>query len=95
MASIRGTRADRAEFVIGVDLRNSTGNAWTADYLKITGELDVDLAEQHRCRGARKNRLRAADRLLRRSRHQRRAPIFNDARDHTYEGLYGGARQHG
>ncbi len=27
----------------GVDLRNSAGNAWTADYLKITGELDVDL----------------------------------------------------
>jgi Mn-containing catalase len=27
----------------GVDLRNSVGNAWTADYLKITGELDVDL----------------------------------------------------
>src|SRR5271166_1101957 len=27
----------------GIDLRNSVGNAWTADYLKITGELDVDL----------------------------------------------------
>lgn len=27
----------------GVDLRNSMGNAWTADYLKVTGELDVDL----------------------------------------------------
>lgn len=27
----------------GVDLRNSMGNAWTADYLKITGEIDVDL----------------------------------------------------
>ena len=27
----------------GVDLRNSVGNAWTADYLKITGEIDVDL----------------------------------------------------
>src|ERR1700724_4222663 len=27
----------------GMDLRNSAGNAWTADYLKITGELDVDL----------------------------------------------------
>ncbi len=27
----------------GLDLRNSAGNAWTADYLKITGELDVDL----------------------------------------------------
>src|SRR5881628_41247 len=27
----------------GVSLHNSMGNAWTADYLKITGELDVDL----------------------------------------------------
>jgi Mn-containing catalase len=27
----------------GVGLMNSMGDAWTADYLKITGELDVDL----------------------------------------------------
>ncbi len=27
----------------GVVLHNSQGNPWTADYLKITGELDVDL----------------------------------------------------
>src|SRR5436189_5327288 len=27
----------------GVNLYNSMGNAWTADHLKITGELDVDL----------------------------------------------------
>lgn len=27
----------------GVALNNSAGNPWTADYLKITGELDVDL----------------------------------------------------
>jgi Mn-containing catalase len=27
----------------GVNLYNSMGSAWTADYLKITGELDVDL----------------------------------------------------
>src|SRR5262249_53227745 len=27
----------------GVNLCNSMGDAWTADYLKITGELDVDL----------------------------------------------------
>ena len=27
----------------GVGLQNSMGDAWTADYLKITGELDVDL----------------------------------------------------
>ncbi len=27
----------------GVNLFNSVGTAWTADYLKVTGELDVDL----------------------------------------------------
>jgi Mn-containing catalase len=27
----------------GLNLYNSQGNAWTADYLKISGELDVDL----------------------------------------------------
>lgn len=27
----------------GVNLFNSMGNSWTADYLKVTGELDVDL----------------------------------------------------
>ena len=27
----------------GVTLCNSMGNAWTGDYLKVTGELDVDL----------------------------------------------------
>jgi Mn-containing catalase len=27
----------------GVALRNSAGNPWTADYLKVTGELDIDL----------------------------------------------------
>ncbi len=27
----------------GVALCNSMGSAWTADYLKVTGELDVDL----------------------------------------------------
>ncbi len=27
----------------GVTLCNSMGNSWTADYLKVTGELDVDL----------------------------------------------------
>ncbi len=27
----------------GVGLHNSMGNPWTADYLKVTGELDVDL----------------------------------------------------
>ena len=30
-----------------MNLFNSQGNAWTADYLKITGELDVDLRKQY------------------------------------------------
>jgi len=34
----------------GVNLFNSQGNAWTADYLKITGELDVDLRRTSRPR---------------------------------------------
>ena len=50
---LKPTRADRnaahADPLIaiagggGVNLYNSQGNPWTADYLKITGELDVDL----------------------------------------------------
>ena len=32
----------------GVSLNNSAGNPWTADYLKISGQLEVDLAQQHR-----------------------------------------------
>ncbi|MDR6759509.1 Mn-containing catalase [Mycoplana sp. BE70] len=34
---------DEAEGGGGVNLFNSLGNPWTADYLKITGELDADL----------------------------------------------------
>jgi Mn-containing catalase len=41
----------------GVNLFNSQGNPWTADYLKITGELDADLRKQYRRRGAREDRL--------------------------------------
>jgi len=45
----RSRRAAEADPLIaiagggGVNLQNSMGNAWTADYLKISGELDVDL----------------------------------------------------
>jgi Mn-containing catalase len=41
----------------GVNLFNSMGNAWTADYLKITGELRRRLAEQHRGGGEGEDRL--------------------------------------
>ena len=50
----------------GVSLNNSQGNAWTSDYLKITGELEVDLTKQYRRRGSGQDRLRAAHRLYRR-----------------------------
>jgi Mn-containing catalase len=42
----RGAEADPLIAICGgggVDLRNSMGNAWTADYLKITGQIEVDL----------------------------------------------------
>jgi len=50
---LKTTKADRESAEVdplvaiagggGVSLLNSAGDAWTADYLKITGELDVDL----------------------------------------------------
>jgi Mn-containing catalase len=39
----------------GVSLFNSMGDAWTADYLKITGELGVDLRRISRRKPARKS----------------------------------------
>ena len=63
----------------GVNLFNSMGDPWTADYLKITGELDVDLQEQHRRRSARQDRLRASDQLLQRRWHQGCAAVPDDA----------------
>jgi hypothetical protein len=50
----------------GGNLFNSQGNAWTADYLKIAGELDVRPAQQYRSRSPREDRLRKADQFLRR-----------------------------
>ena len=48
----------------GVSLFNSVGDAWTADYLKITGELGSRFAQQYRCRGTSQNRLRTPDHHL-------------------------------
>ena len=41
----------------GVALFDSMGNAWTADYLKITGDLGVRSPQQHCCRSARQDRV--------------------------------------
>lgn len=53
----------------GINLFNSMGNPWTADYLKITGELDVDLRNNIAAEGARQDCLRTPDQLLQRRRH--------------------------
>jgi len=41
----------------GINLFNSQGNPWTADYLKITGELDVDLRSNIAAEARAKKRL--------------------------------------
>jgi len=46
LKSLEGAESDPLIAIAGgggVNLFNSEGNPWTADYLKITGELDVDL----------------------------------------------------
>jgi len=39
----------------GVDLFGPMGNAWTADYLKITGEVDADLRATSRLKPERRS----------------------------------------
>ena len=53
------------------------------------------LSQQHRSRGARQDRLRAADQFLRRCRHQGRPAVPDDARNHPHEGVLARARKHG
>ena len=79
----------------GVDLCNSMGNAWTADYLKITGELDVDLRSNIAAEARAKIVYERLINFTRRSGHNRRAAVPDDARNHAHEGVHGGAGQPG
>ena len=79
----------------GVNLFNSHGK-------RLDGGLSQDHRrarrrppQQHRGRGPRQDRLRAADQFLRRCRHQGRAAVPHDARNHPHEGLRRSARKHG
>ena len=70
----------------GVNLFNSQGNPWTADYLKITGELDVDLrnniAAEARAKIVYERLINFCD-----ERRLHRCPaVPDDARDHPHEG---------
>ena len=78
----------------GVNLFNSQGNPWTADYLKITGELDVDLRSNIAAEARAKIVYERLDQFLRRRRYQGSAAIPHDARDHPYEGVRSRARKH-
>ena len=66
---------------------NSMGDAWTADYLKITGELDVDLrsniAAEARAKIVYERLIDFCD-----DRDQGCAAVPDDARDHAHEGFH-------
>ena len=79
----------------GVNLFNSMGNAWTADYLKITGELDVDLRSNIAAEARAKIVYERLINFCRDRRHQGCAAVSDDPRDHPYAGLHAGAREHG
>ena len=72
----------------GVNLFNSMGNAWTADYLKITGELDVDLRSNIAAEARAKIVYERLINFCRRRRHQGRAAVSDDARDHAHAGVH-------
>ena len=79
----------------GVSLFNSMGDAWTADYLKITGELDVDLRSNIAAEARAKIVYERLINFTRRSGNDRRPAVPHDPRDYPYEGLHGGAGKHG
>jgi Mn-containing catalase len=76
----------------GVALCNSMGTSWTADYLKITGDLAVDLHSNIAAEGRAKIVNEAFDQLLRRSRDKGGFAVLDDPRDHAHASIYAGAR---
>jgi Mn-containing catalase len=71
----------------GVALHNSMGDAWTADYLKITGELDVDLRSDIAAE-ARAKIVYEANPVHRRSGKHSGIAIPDDTGNHAYESLH-------
>ena len=79
----------------GVALCNSMGNAWTADYLKITGELDVDLRSNIAAEARAKIVYERLINFCDDRGHQGGAAIPDDPRDHASARLHAGPRQSG
>jgi Mn-containing catalase len=79
----------------GVNLFDSMGNPWTATYLKITGELDVDLRSNIAAEARAKI---VYERLIDHTQDPGTIDALqfsDDARDYAYEVVSGGARQPG
>ena len=79
----------------GVSLFNSMGDAWTADYLKITGELDVDLRSNIAAEARAKIVYERLINFCDDPGIEGRASISHDARNYPYEGVHGGSGEHG
>ena len=71
-----------------MNLFNSEGNAWTADYLKITGELDVDLRSNIAAEARAKIVYERLINFCRDAGHQGRASVPHDAGNHAHAGLH-------
>ena len=79
----------------GVALCNSMGAAWTADYLKITGELDVDLRSNIAAEARAKIVYERLMDFTRGSWHVGCAAVLDDSRNHPHEGVHGSFGEHG
>jgi Mn-containing catalase len=79
----------------GVNLFNSMGDAWTADYLKITGELDVDLRSNIAAEARAKIVYERLINFCDDPGSKERITVFDDPRDHPHESVYGGSRESG
>ena len=75
----------------GPALTNSAGVPWTAAYVDTRGDPTCDLRSNIAAESARQDRLRAADQRHRRSRHQGRARLPDDARGRAPEVVREGA----
>ncbi len=79
----------------GVSLFNSMGDAWTGGLPEDHGRTGCGSAKQYSGRSAGKNRLRAVDQSLRRSRFERCIAVLDDTGNHAYEGVHAGAGEPG
>ena len=71
------------------------GDAWTADYLKITGELDVDLRSNIAAEARAKIVYERLITFTEDTGHNPGAAIFDDEGNYAHEGVHRGTGEHG